>query len=198
LVAALEENVLSVVPIKSEPRCKICNSTDRPELDELLLQRSRRHRLEDGSYVTEKVVLARMAELGIANPTVDNLRLHWKRHCEVVSRKHQEERDEEALKLLDGLSAEDLLGMNRQQLVDLLMRQGIAEARVRASQTGKSGITMDHVLRLVELQIKEKGSEDQRRFLEAIGGGIARALGPGVPHLPAGEVIEAEVVEVEV
>ncbi len=39
----------------------------------------------NGVRVTERVILERMGELGIDNPTKENFVMHWKKHCEVVS-----------------------------------------------------------------------------------------------------------------
>lgn len=76
---------MPVNPVKSETRCKVCASEHRAEIDALLEKRAAHDKGEDGKVVTQSVVLARMAELGIDNPTKENITVHWAKHCEVVA-----------------------------------------------------------------------------------------------------------------
>ena len=167
--------------LKTEPKCKICKHPDRAEFDRMIYrQRLGRKRLDDsGKIIDVQYVLDFMASRGMGNAHVGNIRAHWGKHTDVPT----VEQIEHTEKLVEGLMAkltpEEIENMPRGQMLDLMMRQGVSEAAARLRVTGKSGITVEHVLKMAELQIREKGSEAQNEFLKALGGGIVAAIGPG-------------------
>lgn len=193
-VAQLSE--VAVRAVKQEGRCKLCKNPNRPEIDEWLLRRSFRHQMPDGQTVNFEFVVARLIELGVENPTRENLTSHWKNHCEVVTRTEQEAIDEAVKSLFEHYTPEQLASMSSAQLIELIQKQGILEIQAKVLTTGKSGITIDHVIRIEELKNRAKATEDQRKFLDALGGGIAGALAAGFKKElpPAHPDLEAEVV----
>jgi hypothetical protein len=172
--------------IRQEQRCKLCKTPHRDEIDRLLLLRSQRASLDDGTPVNGEYVRARIAELGVENPTAENLTTHWKRHCEVVSAAEEKEIEMAVESLLATVTLDELKGMTTAERLDLLEMQGYLELQARLKRTGKTGLTTDQLLRIAELKQRQKQNEDQRRFLGALGAGIVGAIGAAVkPQLPA-------------
>ncbi|MBA2726532.1 MAG: hypothetical protein H0U53_11120 [Actinobacteria bacterium] len=82
---------MSVLAIKSEPLCKLCKHEQRAEIDAILELRSALTRGSDtpegkkGALVWPlPKVLVQLAEWGVVNPTDENVKIHWRKHCEVV------------------------------------------------------------------------------------------------------------------
>jgi hypothetical protein len=75
---------MPIVALATEPKCKICRSERRGEVDELLLLRSRRARDTDGQRVTLTYVRECMREWGIVNPTQENITVHLRKHCAII------------------------------------------------------------------------------------------------------------------
>ena len=194
---------VAVRATKQEGRCKLCKNPNRPEIDEWLLRRSFRHQLPDGTSVNFEYVVARLIELGVENPTRENVTTHWQKHCEVVSRTEQDAIDDAVKSLFENLTDEQIATMSSADLLDLLQRQGLLEIRAKVLTTGKSGISTDQIIRIEELKARTRQAEGQRRFLEAVGGGIQKALEgafrkelpPAHPDLEAEVVHETEGVE---
>ena len=190
---------LAVRQIKTEFRCKLCKSPHRGEIDELLLQRSNRVQLPDGTRVTGDYVKAKLVELGVENPTHENLTSHWKNHCQVVDAAEEAEITAQVESLLATITLDELKSMSTADRLDLLEQQGYLELQARLRKTGKTGLTTDQLLRIAELKQRQKSNEDQRRFLGALGVGIGLAMekafqAPQLPA-PAHPVLEAEVIE---
>lgn len=194
---------VAVRQIKNEPKCKICKSPHRDEIDGLLLERSFRVTRDDGTVVNGDFVRRRLVELGVQNPTHENLTSHWKNHCQVVSKDSEEEIADLVEGVLASVSIEELQEMTTSERLDLLELQGYAELQARIKTTGKSGLSTDQLLRIAEIKQRQKQNEDQRKFFTALGAGVAAALGRGAEQralpVPDGEVIDAaetDVVEV--
>ena len=75
---------MAVLKIASVGRCKLCKHPKRDEIDAWLEKRSNGE-VVDGNRVNLEYALARLAELGVENPTEDNVKNHWKKHCEKVA-----------------------------------------------------------------------------------------------------------------
>lgn len=207
MAAARQTAQLSEVAVrakKHEGRCKLCKNPNRPEIDDWLLRRSFRHQMPDGTPVNFEFVVARFIELGVENPTRENVTSHWKNHCEVVSRTEQDAIDEAVKSLFEQLSEEDILKLSSAQLLDLLQKQIVLEVQAKVKTTGRSGASIDHLIRIEELKTRQKQAEGQKKFLELLGGGIQGALQsafqpkelpPAHPDLDAEVVHETEGVE---
>jgi hypothetical protein len=181
---------VAVRQIKSEKRCKICASPDRIEIDRLLELRSVGEKI-DGVRVTGDYVLARMGELGLRNPTLDNLKAHWKNHCEVVS--------DELVGQLEGAVTAALEALDQGATVDpdaaldRIVAAGMAEIEQKIRNGQKVGISVDHILKAIDSKTRRGHTEAQSELLRSLGGGIEsvfkKALGGGEQkQLP--EVVE--------
>jgi hypothetical protein len=72
------------------------------------------------------------------------------------------------------------------------------ELQARLLKTGKTGITIDQLIRINELKQRQKSNEDQRRFLGAMGAGIVGALQglrPPAELPPAHPTLDAVIIE---
>jgi hypothetical protein len=188
---------VAVRQIKSEKRCKICASTDRTEIDRLLELRSIGEKI-DGARVTGDYVLARMGELGLRNPTLDNLKAHWKNHCEVVS--------DEFASQLEGAANAALEAIDKGATVDAdasldrILAIGMAEVEEKARNGQKVGISIDHILKAIDSKTRRGHTEAQSELLRSLGGGIEsvfkKALGGGEQKQLPETVEDAEFEEV--
>jgi hypothetical protein len=74
---------MPVKVIRRDARCKICNSDHVVTIDDMLEMRYRHQRIGK-EVVQQRHVLAKMREVGIENPTIDNINTHSKKHIEFV------------------------------------------------------------------------------------------------------------------
>ena len=188
--------------VMSEPKCKICSHPDRKQADIFIYRQKMKDVNDDGEPFTANYLLTALAEMGIPNPSKENVLNHWRKHVEVPTKGQRAIERKAVSTILEKMSSDQILTMSRAELLDLMMRQGVLEAGHRLATTGKSGITVADVLKIAELQIREKGSEAQNEFLKALGGGIVAAVKNGIPakqakQLANAEVVDADVVEVE-
>jgi hypothetical protein len=184
---------MAVLAIKTEPKCKLCQHSHRPEIDLLLEKRSKGEVDADGNKVNEEYVLAKLTEWGVVNPNKANLTGHFKRHCEVVT-------DDEAAQVQQELSE-----LNQQMLAAMdesdgsidgdlraIFKIGMKRIRGRILQGQDPGITLDHALKSSAELTKRSHNEAQRELLGTLGAGLAQALmAPVRPRQiePAGEVV---------
>jgi hypothetical protein len=185
--------------VKTERRCKLCQSTHRSEIDQLLLLRSQSGKLDDGTRVNGEYVITRCAELGIQNPTKENITGHWKNHCEVI--------DDEAAKAIDQAVDATLAKLQPGAVVDAdaaldrIIAVGVAEIEERVAQGQRSGIGVDQVLKAIDSKTRRGASEAQSELLRELGGGIAAAfkIAAGSPPKQLDEpAIDAEFEEIPV
>lgn len=183
---------MPVRAIKDERRCKICRSEKRTQIDALLELRSNAGRDENDVRVTAVYVTERMKEWGIANPTLENIKIHWQKHCEVVS-------DEMAANLDAAVLRAVMAG--EQVDVDTALRTmytiGFTELTEKVKNGQKSGIGPDLLVKISDAITRRKTSDAQSELLNAVGGGIRAALaGRRAPELEEA-TIDAEFVEVD-
>lgn len=187
---------MAVRQIRDEKRCKICASPDRSEIDSLLELRSKGGKLDD-VRVNGDYVLKRMGELGIRNPTVDNIKLHWKNHCEMVDDALGEQLDGAAERALAALEAGETV--NPDAVLQRVLALGAAELEEKARNGQKTGIGIDHILKAVDSMTRRSTSQSQNELLRELGGGISlvfkKAIGQAPEQLPEA-VEDAEFEEV--
>lgn len=177
---------MAVIASKTEPKCKLCVHAERIRIDELIEMRSKRLKDEQGVTVNLPYVLAALAELGVQNPTEENVKNHWKKHCEVVKEETKEALDSHREQALDELR-QRAKSMSLEELMEWVARQGVEEAMLRELLDGKSGVTLDHSMKAVDTLTRRKQENAQRKFFEAVGGGIAMALTGGTQTKQLGE-----------
>lgn len=192
---------MPVVPIKTESRCKLCKHARRGDIDALLEKRSNREKDEHGTPINLEYVLARLSEWGVANPNEDNIRAHWKRHCEVQSGEVMQRREAAATRVLDAFREGDRsVVVDADDALDFIIAQGVEEAAARIEIEGKAGVTLDQVLKAIDAKTKRKQSEATNEVLRALSGAIETSVGALVEGdaeeaefeaLPAGEAADA-------
>jgi hypothetical protein len=188
--ANLDFSVIQAV--QTNGQCKICQHPERHEIDKMIYRHRMRDITDDGTPFTLDYLVGYLAEIGVPSPNKTNIQGHWNKHCEIPNRAAVVAKKKSVGQLLDAIGPKEILEMSRPELLDLMMRQGVLEAGARLETTGKSGITVSDVLKIAELQIREKGSEAQNEFLKALGGGIVAAVKNGIP---AKQIANAEVIE---
>lgn len=182
----------------TEAKCKLCSHAERTSIDEAICQRSNRE-------INGDALLERLAELGVANPTLDNVKNHLKRHCKLVEPdvvqaeiKVKSQLEAIALEMFDDALGEDWRDrpISAEALIDLQRRLYAHELELRIAAGLPSGITTDHVLKGVAEQTKRKQEEGLSELFKGVGRGVEAALknATAQPALPVGEVIDAEVV----
>lgn len=185
---------------KTEPKCKLCTHPERAKIDEAICQRSNRE-------INGDALIAKLGELQVENPTLDNVKNHLKRHCTLVEEKTAAaEADVEvqlreiALQMFEDALGEDWREqpISAEALIDLQRRLYAHELSLRLAAGLPSGITTDHVLKGVAEQTKRKQEEGLSELFRGVGRGVEAALknATAPAALPAAEVIDAEDAEV--
>lgn len=182
---------------KTEPKCKLCRHPRRDEIDQLLLRRSNREKLPDGGMVNLDFVLDKLVELEVDNPTSDNIKTHWQKHCEIVSTESAEAERLVLQDLIEEVTPEQWRAMTADQKLNWIANAGLTQEMVRILQDGKTTISIDHVLRAMGEQRQRKQDETVGKLLNELGGGIAAALqrGQEPKQIESAEIVEGEVIE---
>lgn len=189
---------MAVLQTKTVASCKICSSDHRAEIEALLELRSLRKLDADGKRVNAEYIYAAMREWGIENPNLENLKTHWRKHCEIVSNEEAEQ-VEQALSELNAGMLELIDGADGTVDGDLLtiFKLGMKRIRGRVLRGEDPGVSVDQAMKAAAELTKRSHNEAQRGLLEALGGGIMVALSQ--PHSPrqieGAEVVEGEAVE---
>lgn len=194
-------SALVIQSTTTEAKCKLCSHPERAKIDEAICQRSNRE-------INGDALLERLAELDVANPTLDNVKNHLKRHCKLIEPDvaDREARVKTELEKTAMAMFEDALGedwrdrpISAEALIDLQRRLYAHELELRIAEGLPSGITTDHVLKGVAEQTKRKQEEGLSELFKGVGRGVEAALknATAQPALPVGEVIEGRAVEVE-
>lgn len=186
---------MAVRAIKSEQRCKLCRSDRREEIDALLELRSEAGKLPepDGRRATIDVVIEKLAEWGIANPTKENVTTHFKRHCQLVTPETVAAIDSAITEALATLAAGGKIDPDT--ALDRIVMLGMAEIEAKVANGQLAGIPPDLVLKAIQVKTQRGASEAQSDLLRGLGGGIAAALASGsvraiTPPAAADDVIE--------
>lgn len=180
---------MAVRQIKSNPRCKLCATQYRAEIDALLEMRSLGQETEQGERVTLDFVLSAAAAWGVSNPTKDNVTGHFKNHCQMV--------DDDVVDLINAEQSQALALLEAGDKVDpdvaldRIVALGMAEIEAKVKSGQKTGIPPDLVLKAIQVKTQRKSSEAQSTLLQALGQGIAAHMGGG-GVVGAGEVHEIE------
>lgn len=191
---------MPVLATKTELRCKLCAHPRRPEIDALLERRSKRERDEDGNNINVDYVRGRLREMGVPNPTAENIKVHWKKHCEVITSRELDVRQEAAIETVEKAKRGEL-EVSADEFLDFVIAQGFAEAEARILLDGRAGVTIDQALKAVEAKTRRRQEEAQADLLRSLGGGIQRVFGvvedaarKGL-DAPKAEIVEGEAIE---
>lgn len=186
---------MAVLATKTEPKCKLCSHPNRAEIDALLERRSNGELDDQGRRFNADYVIEILASWGVTNPTIENLKNHWRKHCEVVSAEEAEqvetalsELNQEMLAILDesdGTVDADLKA---------IFKLGMKRIRGKVLRGEDPGVTLDHQLKASAELTKRAHNESTRELLGQLGSGLALALSQ--PR-PARQIEGAEVIDVE-
>lgn len=206
---------MAVLPLKTAPKCKLCQSPRRADMDALLEMRSLRKKDAAGNDVNFDYVAARYSEWHDGGKlTKENVSGHWKNHCELVEADVVDSLQAAERRLGNAAleAIERILGPDRHtrtptvdEMLELRRALYALELETRALAGIPLGLTHDHASKDFDSSTKRKRNEEMAGALELLGAGIGRALlggGSAKPALPAsaGEVVipESEVEEAEV
>jgi hypothetical protein len=168
---------VAVQAIKSEQKCKLCRHDERVRIDELLEKRSLRQKDADGVIVNLEYVLAAFREMGVENPTLDNIKIHWKKHCRQVSDKQAAEEEAQRADLLEKILSGEIELADIDESVRVMFTLGVEEVKDRARRGEKTGITIDHVIKFGDLLTKRRHNEKTEEMMAALGGAVAQVYG---------------------
>ena len=188
--------------IKTEPKCKICCSSHRAEIEDYLAIRSDGGSitLDDGSEqrVTEDFIFRIAPERWGFHLNRNNIGTHFKKHFQKGDPKRLEQTQKEAVdELVEKLQSGELAKRSTEEFLDLLITLGFE----RASFDPKA-VTLDHALKAVAEKTKRKQNDAQEELLMTLGRSVEASVKriplpepPVVDGTPPVE-IEAEAVEV--
>jgi hypothetical protein len=168
---------MAVLAIKTEPKCKLCKHPNRAEIDVLLERRSNGDLDDKGRRFNADYVLEILGQWGVTNPTLLNIKGHWKNHCEVIS---SEEAEEVAAQLSE-LNTEMLAILDESDgSVDsdlrAIFRLGTKRLRGRILRGEDPGVTLDHQLKASSELTKRSHNESTRELLGTLAGGLVMAI----------------------
>ena len=198
---------MPVNAIKSAPRCKLCKTEHRPLMDSLLEMRSNGESDADGRRVNFDYVAARYAELHPGEKlTEENVKGHWKNHCEKITVDEAGKLAEADAKVNAAKAAvfDRVLGegwrdrpKTPDEYLEVLRELAFIELHEKAASGAALGLTIDHALKGIDSSTRRKQEETTASVLRMLGAGIGQALvAKKQEELPAAEVIEGEAVEV--
>lgn len=189
---------MSVVIWRSAPRCKICSSSYRNQIDALLEQAATGKTDPAGVKITRNSVLVQMGEWGIPNPTLDNITSHWgsnpnKRHSYYDKPKSVEEMadaekadfeltTQEVDRLLADVFGDEtdvasaLANATMDDTLELVRRLGALDMVRRAREGKSTGVTVDQMLKAVAEATKRRSNEVANTLLGNLAAGMAAAF----------------------
>lgn len=189
---------MAVLATKTEPKCKLCSHPNRPEIDVLLEKRSKGETDDKGRRFNGEYVLEILATWGVKNPTLENIKTHFGKHCEVVSATTAEEAEKALSDLNQGMLAVlDESDGSVDSDLRAIFKLGLMQIRGRVLRGESPGVTVDHSMKAAAELTKRQHNEAGRELLGALVGGIASAIAkPKEPkQIGRAEVIDAEAVE---
>lgn len=186
---------MAVLPLKDEPKCKLCRSGHRTRIDELLEIRSNRGDL-DGVKVNQDYVLAELGKMGVVNPTGDNIRIHWAKHCRVIEDEIVEQAQAGLMIRLHDMAVNGVtVDINKD--LDKLWAIGMAEMEERIARGGMSGITPEMLMKIAAEKTRRSHNETQDKLMSVLAGGIAHAITGSKQVMLPTRIDDAEVIELE-
>lgn len=191
------------VQVRTEPRCKICQSPHRAEIEDILYLRSSGQLMESGIRPTTEWITQNAEALWGFKLNSNNLGTHFKGHFRPGTP------DAQALAQRDTRTAVGQqiadTGIERvspEQFLESVI--GIGMMTVRNDPTR---VTVDHALKAVAELTKRKHDETTAKLMLALAGATGDAIGATAAAIeriptpdgasPSDEVVEAEVVEDE-
>lgn len=141
-------------------------------------------------------MLEHLRAIGVDNPTLDNIKTHWKNHVTVVERDTAEAHAAVTAEARELLRSRLEAGVDVDGVLDTIIATGMASLEVKALEDVlKSGVTVDHVLKAVAEKTKRRSNDAANAILGNLTGALAQALTGRKPaELVEGEAEDAEIV----
>lgn len=186
---------MAVQVLKTEPKCKLCVHPRRAEIDELLELRSNltRDPVSKQLIWTASAVIQQLAEWEVVNPTEENLKVHWKKHCAKVSAESVVGATNAGLELYEKLKSGEAQHADPDEnlrLINSLWRAQMEEAMARGEVPK---VPHDVMLKAIAEQTRRSSSETQHELLTMFVGSIGQGIKTIAEAQPKqqGELIEA-------
>jgi hypothetical protein len=190
---------MAVLALVTERRCKICTFPHRDQIDQLLELRSKREQDADGRNVNLDYVLEKAAELGLPNPTAENVKTHWRRHCKSVDEVTKEAVNEAVSAAFRELASEfaDEGPLDADNFPDRMLRIFEIEMQRKLGEGEGLPITLDQAAKLIDVKTRRRHNDSVNLLLSGMAAGLTKALdlGPKPLEIEAEIVEEGEVVE---
>lgn len=175
------------VAIKTEPRCKICKSPWRGEIEDLLALQQQRGSLDDGTRVTLEYIQSVAEERWGMRLNDMNVRSHLKAHFatgDVAAGVVQQDARGQ-------LQAKSQAGEIARVSVDDYL-EGIVDIAAAKARLDPNSVTIDHGLKAAAELTKRKADDARERLMTQVIAGRSKALGLERENAV---VVDAEVVE---
>lgn len=180
---------MAVRATKTEPKCKLCRHEKRDEIDAILELRSKltRDPVTKELIWTAPKVLAQLAEWGVENPTEENIKTHWKRHCEVVSEESAAADDAAALEAFKKLLTGEAGHADADEMLRLVVSIWGAKVAEQIARGEVPNITTEQMLKAQAELTRRSTSETQHQLLTMFAQGMTQAA-----QLKGGEQVQLE------
>jgi len=165
---------VAVLAIKSEQRCKLCSHVRRTDIDALLERRSNLEEDSAGNRINAVYVIAQLRDWGVVNPTEENLKSHWRKHCEKITGTDVELVQTAALEAVAQMREGSHPDINFD--LDMLWKIGVAEIMDRVARGLPSGLSPDLVLKIAAEKGRRQHNETQDELMRTLVGGVGLAL----------------------
>jgi len=211
---------VAVTVYRTQPRCKICSSGKRTEVDTLLEQRARGQKDDKGVKINEAYVLAKMTEWGIPNAKPDNIANHWgknpdKKHSyytmalteedkAALTEEAQDALDHELKELFESIAPgwwDEPRPLRRDEYLELTLNLSALELKRRARSGAPLGVTVDQALKAIDSATRRNANDATAELLRALGGAVgqhvAQTMLPPKQQAALPQVVEHEPVRRE-
>lgn len=163
---------MPVRAVQTELRCKVCASPHRAAIDLLLERRSRGDKDESGRRFNFEYVKELVEAMGVENLTPENVKVHWKKHSEIISEEAQGNIEATRERMLAELPADASLDEKLAWATRLFEEQVLAAIEAGATP----GITWDQYIKLLGIQNQRRQADAQNELFRSVGAGIAGAF----------------------
>ena len=178
------------VAIKTEPRCKICKSPWRGEIEDLLAIQQQRGSLDDGTRVTLEYIRSIAEERWGMRLNDPNLQSHLSRHFATGDVATGVVQQDARMMLQEKSQSGEIEKVAVDDLLEEIVSIGAAKARL-----DPNSVTLDHALKAAAELTKRKADDSRQRLMEQVIAGRSRALGLERENAIVVEVVAEEIAD---
>ena len=182
---------MPVIAIRSEYRCKICRSPNRYEIDELLGERNKLSGAARKPSWHWSQFKDRLVELGIQNPTPQNVTTHWQGHCREL-----DEATDQEIAMASGDAARELaaqmqtLAPDADNLLDTALKIGHMRWQHELAKGEVPKFTPEQIRAFIDAKTRRKSNEQTGRLIDIQVEAMTRSLSEAVVEAPPAKAIE--------